>query len=411
MQPQARSELRHTGIEFLDRVPWGTHMCGFYESEQDHMQMVMAFLSAGAAANEYCLWITNTDSRALDKAPGQQVEIAPYSEWCLTGGHQPEALLEKWRHKVTILLKEGYTGLRVVHCTADVFPWDRDTILAQEAVLDQLLEDQPAIVLCPYPLQACSLAEIIALSNSHTFTFFRGTSTHNGALSTLNRYNVLRTLTAEVVHEIRNPITAIRALMELLHSKPEFNLYGDIIDKVIDEVDRVDMLARQFLCLAKTFAPTSSTGCNLNSVIDAVRPLLEAAAAKRHQWVHIELSPVPDVPCKPAEARQVILNLAQNAFDAMPANGVLTITTEHSYPHAVLRIKDTGHGIPPEIMAKVGTPFFTTKERGTGLGLPVCFRILEKYDAQAAIDSSELGTTVTITFPTEQSNSTNKGPH
>ena len=247
------------------------------------------------------------------------MEIAPYSEWCLTGGHQPEALLEKWRHKVTILLKEGYTGLRVVHCTADVFPWDRDTILAQEAVLDQLLEDQPAIVLCPYPLQACSLAEIIALSNSHTFTFFRGTSTHNGALSTLNRYNVLRTITAEVVHEIRNPITAIRALMELLHSKPEFNLYGDIIDKVIDEVDRVDMLARQFLCLAKTFAPTSSTGCNLNSVID-LSALLEGLRLSAING-YASSVPVPDVPCKLAEARQVILN-PQNAFDAMPANGV-----------------------------------------------------------------------------------------
>ena len=83
----------------------------------------------------------------------------------------------------------------------------------------------------------------------------------------------------------------------------------------------------------------------------------------------------------------------------MSANGILTITTYDQYPYAVLQVKDTGSGIPPEIMAKVSTPFFTTKGNGTGLGLPVCLRILEKYGARAAIDSSEAGTTVTVTFP------------
>lgn len=409
MQPQARSELRCTGIEFVSRVPWGTHICGFYESEQDYLHMVMTFFAAGAAAHEYCLWITDAPTLpALVAAGGQHVEVVPHTKWYRDD--RPESLLKKWRRKVAAAVRKGYAGLRVVHSGTALHRCDRETNLARESVLAQILADEPVIALCPYPLKACSLVDIIELSNSHAFTFFPGNSAERGALSNINHFDVLRTATAEVVHEIRNPITAIRALMELLHSKPEFHIYSDLIGKVIAEVDRVDELACQFLSLARTCAPEAAPGCNLNTAIEAIRPLLEAAAAKRRQCVRIKLSPIPDILCRPSEARQVILILAQNAFEAMSADGVLTITTEHRYPHAVLRIQDTGCGIPPEIMPKVGIPFFTTKGDGTGLGLPVCFRILEKYHAQATIDSSKSGTTVTIIFPTTE-NETNKGPH
>ena len=400
MQPQAFSELRDTGIEFLDRVPWGTHMCGFYEGEQDHTHMAMAFFKAGAAAHEHCLWITDRlTPSAILAAAEQNVEIFPYTEWYRPGSAQPQFLLEQWHRKLARALKQGYAGLRVVHCGADTFLSDRAAHQARETLLERAVKNKPVIALCPYPLKDLSLTDIIELSSTHSFTFFRGGEPGHEALATANRYNMLRTATAEVIHEIRNPITAIRALMELLHTKPEFHAYSDLFGRVIDEVDRVEQLASQFLNLARTCAPPSSAGCNLNAVIDAMRPLLEASAAKREQMVCLQLSPVPDVPCRPSEARQVILNLAQNAFEAMSANGILTITTYDQYPYAVLQVKDTGSGIPPEIMAKVSTPFFTTKGNGTGLGLPVCLRILEKYGARAAIDSSEAGTTVTVTFP------------
>jgi len=410
MKPQAHSELRHTGIEFLDRVPWGTHICGFYETESDFLNMVTAFFSAGAAAGEYCLWITDYPQLAQAATAGLPVEIVPYTVWYHQDGCSPALLERRWREKVTSVVTQGYAGLRLVHHCSSQFPWDREQHLSQEAVLSRLLKDVPSIALCLYPLQACNLTDVIDLSNCHTFAFFRGASAHHEALSAANRHDLMRALSAEVVHEIRNPITAIRALMELLHTRPELNTYSDLIDKVICEVDRADALACQFLGLQRTLASLGTKGCNLNAVIESIRPLLEAAGAKRGQQVQIRLSPIPDIPCRPGEARQILLNLAQNAFEAMPADGILTITTEHCCPNAVLRVQDTGHGIPPEIIPKLGIPFFTTKRNGTGLGLPVCFRILEKYGAHATIESSKSGTTVTVVFPTNGL-ITNKGPH
>ena len=154
----------------------------------------------------------------------------------------------------------GYADC-VVHCGADTFLSDRAAHQARETLLERAVKNKPVIALCPYPLKDLSLSDIIELSSTHSFTFFRGGEPGHEALATANRYNTLRTATAEVIHEIRNPITAIRALMELLHTKPEFHAYSDLFGRVIDEVDRVEQLASQFLNLARTLP--QDAGCNL----------------------------------------------------------------------------------------------------------------------------------------------------
>lgn len=412
MQPQTCIERRDPGIEFLDHVPWGTHMCGFYEREQDHVELVTAFFEAGASNNEYCLWITdNLEPTLRIVATIHDVEVVTHAEWyCFDESPQPETIIRKWHRKLSDILDQGFDGLRLVHSRSSLFPADRSFNLMREALMDKLLSSSPIIALCPYPLYECSLTDILDLSASHNFTFFRGASTHGDALKAVNRYNILRAATAEVVHEIRNPITAIRALMELFNSKPEFVPYSELIAKVIAEVDRADQLACQFLSFAKSPPSFREQRSNLNTVIEAVQPLLDAIALKKRQTVRICLKPVPDVTCQPSELRQVILNLAHNAFDAMSQGGIVTISTENKYPNVILRVKDTGSGIPPEYMDKLSMPFFTTKNQGTGLGLPVTFRIAEKSNGKVSIDSSKKGTTVTVILPAAPSNNGSKGP-
>ena len=412
MQYRTCTERRDSGIEFLDQIPWGTHMCGFYEREQDHADLVTSFFEAGAAADEYCLWITDSLKPALQGVAAKyNVEVFSYREWyCFDESPRPESILKKWRRKISEVLEQGYAGLRLVHSRSSLFPADRAFNLMQEALLDKLLNGTQALALCPYPLHECGLTDILDLSTSHSFTFFRGAAVNGDALKNINRYNLLRSATAEVVHEIRNPITAIRAFMELFHSKPEFGAYSDLIGKVIAEVDRADQLACQFLSLAKTQTPNYEQGCNMITVIEAVQPLLEAIALKKKQVVQFCLDEVPDISCHPGELRQVILNLAHNAFDAMSQGGVLTLITENRYPDVILRVKDTGCGIPQEYIDKLSLPFFTTKNQGTGLGLPVTFRITEKYNGTVSIESSTQGTTVTISFPAVISQNGSKGP-
>ncbi|OJU14025.1 MAG: hypothetical protein BGN88_12840 [Clostridiales bacterium 43-6] len=94
----------------------------------------------------------------------------------------------------------------------------------------------------------------------------------------------------------------------------------------------------------------------------------------------------------------LILNLVRNGIEAMNARGKLTITTSLEKNEVILKVRNQGKGIPPHIMEKLGTPFFTTKENGTGLGLTVCRSIVAKHKADLSIDTSINGTIVIVRF-------------
>ncbi|MEG6586885.1 ATP-binding protein [Dendrosporobacter sp. 1207_IL3150] len=94
-----------------------------------------------------------------------------------------------------------------------------------------------------------------------------------------------------------------------------------------------------------------------------------------------------------------MLNLVRNALEAMEHRGLVTIRTYMDKIHVLLEISDTGKGIPEEILTKLGIPFFTTKENGTGLGLSVCYGIAERHGATVSIKTSINGTTFIVQFP------------
>ncbi|KJS87824.1 MAG: hypothetical protein JM58_02975 [Peptococcaceae bacterium BICA1-8] len=94
----------------------------------------------------------------------------------------------------------------------------------------------------------------------------------------------------------------------------------------------------------------------------------------------------------------LILNLVRNSIEAMKARGKLTITTSLENNKVILKVRNQGKGISPHIMEKLGTPFFTTKENGTGLGLTVCRSIVAKHKADLSIDTSINGTIVIVRF-------------
>jgi len=113
------------------------------------------------------------------------------------------------------------------------------------------------------------------------------------------------------------------------------------------------------------------------------------------------MSEVPDINLDEKEMRQLLLNLARNGFEAMEASGRLTIEIYAENDTVVLAVRDTGTGIPPEILEKLGTPFLTTKDTGTGLGLPVSYRIVERHGAKIDVKTSPQGTTFSVIFNTE----------
>ncbi len=220
-------------------------------------------------------------------------------------------------------------------------------------------------------------------------------------ISRLDRLNLVGEMAAGIGHEIRNPLTTVRGFLQLFQTQKEYSRNSQNIGVMIEELDRANSIITEFLSLAKNRIINLRPN-NLNPIIDELYPLIKASAILEDKEVILHLDTnLPDVLADENEIRQLILNLTQNAREAISRNGKIIISTCtcREGQQAILTIKDNGPGFPPEIYEKLGTPFFTTKENGTGLGLAVCYRIADRHKAEIKIDTGPDGTEFSIIFP------------
>jgi two-component system, sporulation sensor kinase E len=213
----------------------------------------------------------------------------------------------------------------------------------------------------------------------------------------LDRLNLIGEMAAGIAHEIRNPMTTVQGFLQLTRNKVD-KLSPDIIDLMLEELNRANSIITEFLNLAKNKISVKRNQ-NLNTIIEALFPLIQAEALRSNKQLKLELGECPDISLDEKEIRQLILNIALNGLDAMASNGILTIKTYKDKETVVLQIKDEGKGISPEVLSKLGTPFFTTKETGTGLGLAICYSVAKRHDAQIEIETGDEGTTFSARFP------------
>lgn len=204
-------------------------------------------------------------------------------------------------------------------------------------------------------------------------------------------------MAASIGHEVRNPMTTVRGYLQLFSHKPEFKSYKDTFNVMIDELDRANAIISEFLSLAKN-KTVKLEQQNLNTIIHAIAPLIQSNATISNKYLKLDLEFIPDLMLDAQEIRQLILNLVNNGLDAMLPDKVITIKTFIKNNNVVLAIEDMGSGVPPEVMNKLGIPFFTTKEHGTGLGLAICYSIIARHKATVEVVTSPQGTTFFITF-------------
>jgi two-component system, sporulation sensor kinase E len=217
-------------------------------------------------------------------------------------------------------------------------------------------------------------------------------------LTRLRQLNLVGEMAAGIAHEIRNPMTTVRGFLQLSKG----GLKAESIELMIEELDRANSIITEFLSLAKNTISNQKLQ-SLNSVLMHMSPLLEAEALLVGKHVALELDACPDLLLDEKEIWQIVLNMGKNGLDAMPTGGQLTIRTFAEGEHVVLQIEDQGTGIPEELLSRIGTPFFTTKEQGTGLGLAVCYSIANRHRAVIDVQSGSIGTTFTIRFPQHSS--------
>ncbi|ATW23917.1 ATP-binding protein [Candidatus Formimonas warabiya] len=216
-------------------------------------------------------------------------------------------------------------------------------------------------------------------------------------ISRLDRLNSVGEMAACIGHEIRNPMTTVRGFLQILGEKEECLKYRESFTLMIEELDRCNSIITEFLSFAGK-KDTNPELVNLNAIVEAIRPLILADAVIDDKNVIFELDPVPDLLLDRNEIRQLILNLTRNGLEAMSAGATLLIRTYWEGNEVVLLVKDQGSGIDASVIEKIGTPFVTTKEKGTGLGLPVCYRIADKNNAAISFETGSTGTTFFVRF-------------
>ncbi|SMQ81332.1 PAS domain S-box-containing protein [Bacillus sp. OV166] len=215
-------------------------------------------------------------------------------------------------------------------------------------------------------------------------------------MSRLDRLNLIGEMAAGIAHEIRNPMTTVQGFLQLSRNNSA-NLSAEIIDLMLDELRRANAIITEFLNLAKNKVSVKKKQ-NLNTILEALSPLIQAEAFRSNKQVKLDLNKCPDIYLDQKEIRQLILNIALNGLDAMSSNGKLTIKTYTKNQAVILEIKDQGHGISPDVLQKLGTPFFTTKETGTGLGLAICYSVAKRHHAEIDITTGDEGTIFSICF-------------
>ena len=214
----------------------------------------------------------------------------------------------------------------------------------------------------------------------------------------LDRLNLIGEMAAGIAHEIRNPMTTVRGYLQLYKRRSENPQEVEDIQLMLEELDRANAIISEFLALGKN-KNNKLLMKDVNVIVEAIYPLVQAEAALVDKEVVLELfSELPNILIDGKEIRQLLLNLVSNALQSMD-HGRVTIRSFLEEEDVVISIADQGHGISDDIKHKIGTPFFTTKDNGTGLGMAICYSIVQRHNGKLDFITSPSGTTFFIRFP------------
>ncbi|PKM41878.1 MAG: PAS domain-containing sensor histidine kinase [Firmicutes bacterium HGW-Firmicutes-8] len=216
-------------------------------------------------------------------------------------------------------------------------------------------------------------------------------------IARLEQLNLIGEMAAGIGHELRNPMTTVRGFLQMLGSKEECVNYKEYFNIMIEELDRANSIIKEYLSLAKDKSLDLKVQ-NLNKIVENMYPLIQSDAMLANNYVNIELGDLPDFLFDKKEICQLILNLTRNGIESMSPGQTMTVTTFMNGEDPVLSVKDEGEGINHDLLEKIGTPFFTTKESGTGLGLAVCYSIAARHNAVIKLETGPGGTTAFVRF-------------
>lgn len=228
---------------------------------------------------------------------------------------------------------------------------------------------------------------------------------HFQQLERADRLASIGEMAAGIAHEIKNPLAGISAAVSII--KDDMNVddpHAMILGEVLEQVQRLDKTVNDLLFFGKPSLP-QLTCVDINAILTTTLKF----ASQHRSGVNIErlvdLEPeLPPVYADGKQMQQVFLNILLNAFQAMPTGGLLSIksslVTKNDQDFVRVDVSDSGPGIPSQILEKIFTPFFTTKAQGTGLGLPICCKLVNLHNGDIRVSSNnKTGTVFTVELP------------
>ncbi|HPC65851.1 MAG TPA: ATP-binding protein [Syntrophorhabdaceae bacterium] len=255
-----------------------------------------------------------------------------------------------------------------------------------------------------------SLVVAGAISTSIVFVFMRRYERHmeevKKEMALNERLISLGNLASGMAHEIRNPLNAMslsiqRLKKEFMPSDEKKEEYNRFIDILKSEIIRVNRIVEDFLASTGTQAPFTKE--SLSQVIEEVIILLKEEASTKNIDIHYKANESTTIECQKERLKQALHNVILNSIQAIENKGRIVVETSIRDREIAIIIRDTGIGIKKEDMDKIFDYYYTTKEKGIGVGLAISYMIIKDHGGSIRVESSEgIGTTFTITLPLER---------
>lgn len=212
------------------------------------------------------------------------------------------------------------------------------------------------------------------------------------------KLSIVGELAAGVAHEIRNPLTTIKGFIQLYKRENNSIEYNDLL---LSELERIETITSELLSLGKPQA-IQLNRTNLRELIENTLELLSPQAHMNDIQFKLKFEKTPFfITCEKNQLKQVFLNILKNAIEAMNEGGNIQITLRKGAEgECIISVQDQGCGIPEELLPRLGEPFYSLKEKGTGLGLMICHKIIKQHQGSISYQSKvKEGTLIEITLP------------
>lgn len=211
------------------------------------------------------------------------------------------------------------------------------------------------------------------------------------------KMSVAGQLAAGVAHEIRNPLTSMKGFLQLLQSG--IDRKEEYYKIMFDEIDKIETITSELLFISKPLTDNKQEE-SIDEMVEDVVVLLRPQAKLNNIEISWEQKSSRTTFCDRSQIKQILINLVKNGIEAMDTPGEIKISFQELCSYIAINVIDEGSGIPEDIIHKLGEPFFTTKQNGTGLGLMITKQILSHHSGKLEVfKNTEKGSTFQVLLP------------